>query len=358
MLFVETVGPDPELVAPCARFHKLAELPNITILRIQFPNWRWPDGEFVDRERCRLVKEALQGPLAGQFENPVQWFYDPMAVTSFAGQLGEIATVYDCMDELAQFRFAPPEIRKREQELLARADVVFTGGRGLYESKRKSHSNCHFYGCGVDVTHFGRARLTETVVPAELAALSKPVLGYIGVIDERMDYELIARLADAEPSWSVVMVGPVCKVDDSVLPRRPNLHWLGRREYSELPGCAKGFDVCLMPFALNEATEFINPTKTLEYMATGRMIVSTAVPDVVSNFSSVVKIGRNPDQFISLCREASECPDWGRIERGMEMAAANTWDRIVGELEERIQDVLLSGAGGNCNRSEVVHGGF
>ena len=171
-----------------------------------------------------------------------------------------------------------------------RADVVFTGGHKLFEAKSQLHDNCHFYGCGVDGEHFGQARAAGTAVPADLAAMPKPVLGYFGVVDERMDYDLVARLADANPNWSVVMVGPVLKVDPSALPRRPNLHWLGQRAYADLPAFCKGFDLCLMPFALNEATEFINPTKALEYMATGRMIVSTAVPDVVRNFGSVVKI--------------------------------------------------------------------
>ena len=146
MLFVETLAPDPELVTVCARTQSLPDFPNITVLRVQLPSWRWADGDFVDQERRRVVLEAIHGPLAGHFERPVQWFYDPMAVTAFAGHLSEIATVYDCMDELAQFRFAPPEIRRRERQLLAKADVVFTGGRRLFELKRQQNPNCHFFG--------------------------------------------------------------------------------------------------------------------------------------------------------------------------------------------------------------------
>jgi glycosyltransferase involved in cell wall biosynthesis len=270
----------------------------------------------------------------------VQWFYDPMAVTAFAGKIGEIATVYDCMDELSQFRFAPPEIKERERELLKRADVVFTGGNRLFQAKSKVHPNCHFYGCGVDVEHFSRARQEATGIPADLAALRKPVLGYFGVIDERIDYDLLARLADANPEWSVAMVGPVTKVEESRLPQRANLHWMGRREYQDLPAYAKGFDVCLMPFALNEATEFINPTKSLEYMATGKPIVSTAVPDVVTNFSTVVKIAAEADEFVRLCGDAITHPDKVALERGLVMAASQTWDVIVARLEGHIRDVL------------------
>src|SRR5579859_1735716 len=201
ILFVETVGPDPELAAPLARFRQVPEFPNVTILRMQFPKWRWDDGDYVDSERRRLVQEFVEGP-GKDFVNPIQWFYDPMAVPAFAGQMGEVLTVYDCMDELSKFRGAPQQIVERELELLERADIVFTGGRKLFESKSQFHDNCHFYGCGVDVEHFGKARSAQTTVPPEVAKLPQPVLGYFGVIDERMDYDLVAHLADTRPHWS------------------------------------------------------------------------------------------------------------------------------------------------------------
>src|SRR5438105_230638 len=341
ILFVETRAPDPNLITPLARWETIEALPNLTLLRLQFPSWRWEQASYVDLERRRLVQEALRGPLAGKFEKPVQWFYDPMAVTAFAGHLGEIATVYDCMDELSKFRGAPAELADREATLLDLADVVFTGGRKLYESKSQYHSNCHFHGCGVDVNHFGRARHSETVVPPDLSHIPKPVLGYFGVVDERLDYELIAKLADANPRWSVVMIGPVIKVEERSLPRRRNLHWLGGRDYSQLPSYCKGFSLCLMPFALNAATEFINPTKALEYMATGKMIVSSAVPDVVRNFGEVVKIAADHEQFISLCKQALDRPDRAAVESGLNLAAENTWESIVDQLENHIREVLV-----------------
>jgi hypothetical protein len=341
VLFVETIAPAPDLAWPMARYRTAQNFPNVTILTLQFPTWHWSNGKFVDDERRRIVQEFIAGPGAGQFEDAVQWFYDPMAVPAFAGHIGEVLTVYDCMDELSKFRCAPPEIIQRETDLLSRADVVFTGGRKLFEAKSQHNDNCHFYGCGVDCEHFGKARAKETRVAADLAGISKPVLGYFGVVDERMDYELIARLADANSEWSVVMIGPTMKVDEAMLPKRPNLHWLGQRSYMELPAYCKGFDVCLMPFALNESTEFINPTKALEYMATARMIVSSAVPDVVRNFGPVVKIARDQDEFISLCRGAVEGPEHDRIENGLKMASENTWERIVGKMEEHIEEALL-----------------
>jgi glycosyltransferase involved in cell wall biosynthesis len=342
ILFVEVIAPAADLATPTARFRGPENFPNVTILTLQFPAARWNDGEYVDAERRRMVQEFITGPVAGQFDNAVQWFYDPMAVPAFAGKMDEILTVYDCMDELSKFKCAPPEIIERERQLLGRADVVFTGGRKLFEAKSQHNDNCHFYGCGVDCEHFGKAREERTEVPAELRGMQKPVLGYFGVVDERMDYELIARLADANPKWSVVMIGPVLKVDEAVLPKRPNLHWLGQRSYSDLPAYCKGFDVCLMPFALNESTEFINPTKALEYMATGRMIVSTAVPDVVRNFGSVVKIAKNQKEFISLCQRAVEKPEQDAIERGLQMASENTWEKIVARMERHIEDAMTA----------------
>jgi glycosyltransferase involved in cell wall biosynthesis len=340
VLFVETIAPAPELAAPFAQFRSLEEYPNITVLRIQFPQWRWDDGDYVDLERRRLVQDFIASPSGKAFRNPVQWFYDPMAVPAFAGQMNEVLTVYDCMDELSKFRGAPSGIVERELELLARADVVFTGGRRLFESKSQFHDNCHFYGCGVDVEHFGKARLAQTTVPGELASLPQPVLGYFGVIDERMDYELVAALAESKPNWSIVMVGPVTKVDANQLPRRANLHWLGQKTYAELPAICKGFDLCLMPFALNESTEYINPTKALEYMATGRQIISTAVADVVHNFGSVVKIARSRQEFVGLCEHALDQPDAEAIARGLKMAQQNSWDSIVKQLEGHMLEAL------------------
>ena len=183
-----------------------------------------------------------------------------------------------------------------------------------------------------------KAREAETKIPDDIASLRKPVLGYFGVIDERMDYELLIKLAGANPDWSIAMVGPHVKVDR--LPQRPNIHWLGQKNYADLPAYCKAFDVCMMPFALNEATEFINPTKALEYMATGKPIVSSAVADVVTNFGSVVNIARTHEQFISLCRLAVNSRDNGRIDTGLKQASENSWDSIVAQLENHVATAL------------------
>ena len=293
-----------------------------------------------------LLQDALESHplLSGRFDAPVQWFYSPMTAPAFLGQFGARAVVYDCMDELANFRFAPPDIGQREKRLLAAADVVFTGGYQLFESKSRHHRNVHFYGCGVDVAHFGTARLPSTRVPPAVASLPRPVFGYFGVIDERLDYDLIAALADRFPEASVVMAGPLAKVERHQLPERPNIHWLGQREYEELPALVKGFDVCLMPFALNEATRYINPTKTLEYMAAAKPIVSTAVPDVVRNFTPIVEVARSQHTFVDAVERAWRRPDRGLIDLGLERARCASWESIVASMERDIVFTLQAPA--------------
>lgn len=293
-----------------------------------------------------LVQAAISpgGELKGLFRNPVQWFYSPFTAPAMLGAFNEVAVVYDCMDELSQFRFAHPDLARRERLLLANADVVFTGGYKLYESKRRYHHNVHFFGCGVDARHFGKARAAQTPVPDDVASLPQPVLGYFGVIDERIDYDLIASLAEAMPDASIVMVGPVVKVDPASLPQAPNIRWLGQRDYEDLPGYLKGFNVCLMPFALNEATEFINPTKTLEYMAAAKPIISTAVPDVVRNFSPVVRIARSAGEFAALSGQAAVNPDQALIAQGLEKASASSWESIVANMSRLISAVSEAAA--------------
>ena len=300
------------------------------------------DADAVCTMLLPLLREAIATHplLAGRFERVVQWFYSPMWAPAMMDRLDELAVVYDCMDELANFRFAPKDIGAREARLLERADLVFTGGYQLYEAKSQRHSNVHFFGCGVDLEHFEQARLPQTVVPQAVASLPGPVLGYFGVIDERLDYVLIDSLARAFSRGSVVMAGPLAKVEQSALPQHANLHWLGQQPYAALPALVKGFDVCLMPFALNEATRYINPTKTLEYMAAGKPVVSTAVADVVRNFGDVVRIASGMDSFVEEVLEAASLPDPARIAAGLERARGATWDAIVGSMRNHLLEAV------------------
>jgi glycosyltransferase involved in cell wall biosynthesis len=341
VLFVESPDFQDDLANTRLDLREVNDFPKINVLQTILPAGRRSDTAWIDKERRRVVRSVLNGPLGQSFSSIVQWFYDPMAVTAFAGQLDEELIIYDCMDELSLFRGAPPELIRRERELLAVADVVFAGGPKIWQAKRDLNANCFCYGCGVDAQHFARASEPELHVPHDITGLPRPVFGYIGVVDERIDYELLAHLANSTKG-SVVMVGPSTKVDPASFPRRENLHWLGGRDYSELPRYAKGFDVCLMPFAMNEATRFINPTKALEYMATGRPIVSTPVEDVVTQFGDAIIIAKNVPAFTNACERAAAHPESRRIERGLALARRNSWESIVACLGQHIEEALRS----------------
>lgn len=318
--------------------------PHANVIRV-VPHVHGTRGSNYDRS-TEMARDYLLEELANSFRlsklfrHPVLWFYTPMPSPIMLGEFDEVGVVYDCMDELAQFKDAPADTRNREQFLLSRADVVFTGGQNLYQAKSKVHSNVHFFGCGVDINHFGKASLQETEVADELKNYSSPIAGYFGVIDERLDYQLIAKLAKTKPDWTFVMVGPVVKVNPDSLPQAPNLKWLGQRDYKDLPRYLKAFDVCLMPFALNEATQYINPTKTLEYMAARKPILSTAVPDVVKNFTPIVQVAYTQDEFVEKL-EATRQLGADALQAGLTMASGSSWKSIVHNMERLVRQAIF-----------------
>ena len=287
-------------------------------------------GEARDRAQRILLDELLR---AHTIDHYGAWYYSPMAL-DYSRHLRPAATIYDCMDELTGFLGAPPALRERERELLARADLVFTGGHSLYEAKRPLHPAVHPFPSSIDVAHFARARAPQPD-PADQAELPRPRLGYFGVIDERLDRDLLDAVAAARPDWQFVMVGPVVKIDPRDLPRRPNIRWLGHKPYAELPRYIAGWDVAIMPFARNDATRFISPTKTPEYLAAGRPVVSTSIRDVVRPYGlmGLVAIADTPDEFIV----AAECElhrrhrrRWlGEVDAFLARSSwDSTWDRM------------------------------
>ena len=270
-----------------------------------------PEG-LDDAETQQALRALLDDFLAGESQPFIRWYYTPMMLP-FSRHIDAVATVYDCMDELANFRFAPPQLLELERELIASSDVVFTGGYSLYEAKKDRHPNVHPFPSSVDRAHFAQARAMDAA-PDDQASLPRPRFGFYGVIDERMDLELIAALADAHPEWSIVMVGPVVKIDPADLPHRANIHYLGGKKYEELPVYLGGWDVALMPFAINESTRFISPTKTPEYLAGGRPVVSTPITDVIRHYGDLdaVIIADGTEAFIKGCEKAlalSQGPD-------------------------------------------------
>ncbi|MDQ6627543.1 MAG: glycosyltransferase, partial [Pseudomonadota bacterium] len=277
----------------------------------------------------------------------IVWFYTPMALP-LLGDLEPRAVVYDCMDELAAFKNAPRQMRQRETALLKSADLVLTGGPRLYEAKRHSNRNVLCLPSAVDAAHYAAKRATaDTSAMQRAAALQdhvpRPRLGFFGVIDERIDLQLVASVADAEPSWQIVMVGPVVKIDAAGLPHRPNLHWLGQQPYELLPQLVAGWDLCLMPFALNESTAFISPTKTLEYMAAGKPVVSTPVHDVKVLFSDVVAIAETCEAFVGACRAALAETTLRSADRKLRMQQCvrrYSWDETAATVSAALEAAL------------------
>ena len=273
----------------------------------------------------------------------VLWYYTPMAL-GFSEGLSPSAVVYDCMDELSLFRGAPPALLERERELLKRADLVFTGGQSLYEAKRERHPSVHAFPSSIEVQHFGRAR-ASLPEPGDQAAIPGPRLGYFGVIDERIDLDLVAAVADARSDWQIVMVGPVVKIDPATLPRRSNLHYPGMKAYDELPAYLAGWDVALMPFARNESTRFISPTKTPEYLAGGKPVVSTTIRDVVRPYGEMdlVAIADDPAGFVAAVERSlarfgeggSEREEW--LRRVDEHLARGSWSRTWQQMSDLIE---------------------
>lgn len=261
------------------------------------------------------------------------WYYTPCAV-NFSLHREPDLCVYDCMDELTNFKGASPELAACERRLFALADLVFTGGRALYEAKRSRHPNVHLFPSSVDKEHFAKARGGALQIPADQAGILHPLIGFFGVIDERFDIDLVSDLADRRPDWHFILVGPVVKIDEATLPRRPNLHWLGCKDYQELPNYLAHWDAGFMPFAINAATRFISPTKTPEFLAAGLPVVSTPIRDVVRDWgdAGLVEIKSDAGGFVeSLSRVLSEPRrDWlTAVDRRLARLSWNeTWRRM------------------------------
>ncbi|MBW4655911.1 MAG: UDP-galactopyranose mutase [Kaiparowitsia implicata GSE-PSE-MK54-09C] len=272
---------------------------------------------------------------------PLLWFYSPL-MYEFARHVDAAAVVYDCMDELANFRFAPPNLREVEAELMERADLVLAGGSSLFDSRKGKHDNIHLFPSGVEIEHFARAR--SAVEPAsDMAALPGKKLGFYGVIDERIDLPLLATLARSHSEWSIVMVGPLAKLSPHELPQAPNLHFMGPRPYSELPACLAAWDVALMPFAINDATRFISPTKTPEYLAAGLPVVSTPIVDVVATYGDsegAVRIADTPEAFVAACEAALSADPAAFLPQIDLRLAAMSWDETFRRINALVDQAL------------------
>lgn len=293
--------------------------------------------ENVEEIQRKLIDRLF---LEKNIDDFIAWYYTPMAL-AFAAHLQPTATIYDCMDELSGFKFAPPELIENEAKLFERADLVFTGGQSLYEAKKSRHKSVHAFPSSIDAEHFKKARnIIEE--PKDQKSIPHPRLGYCGVIDERMDIELLAEIAELRPSWQFVMIGPVVKISDEDLPRRENIHYLGGKDYQDLPNYLAGWDVALMPFALNESTKFISPTKTPEYLAAGKPVVSTPIQDVVRPYGerNLVEIAATAQEFIAACEKVLQEDGEKRTARADEFLAQMSWDQTWSQMAQMIDEVV------------------
>ena len=302
-----------------------------------------PAAQIGTREAEAAQRRLLNRYLTIAGVEPVLWYYTPMSL-SFTDHLDAPLIVYDCMDELSAFRGAPPELVEREKRLMKRADLVFTGGYSLYESKRRHHTNAHPFPSSVDIDHFRAAR-SIVQDPPDMADIPHPRLGFYGVIDERLDIELVDKIAEARPDWHIVLVGPVVKIDPRSLPQRANVHYPGPKVYDELPHYLGSWDVALMPFAINESTRYISPTKTPEYMAGDRPVVSTPIRDVVRSYgnSSIVRIASDADDFIEAIQASlhdmtlPQAVAAAADRELRDMSWDNTWQQMNNLMDEALE---------------------
>jgi UDP-galactopyranose mutase len=321
-------------------FLQVRESENANNVRIIVPHL--PQG-MPGEAREAALKRLLDAHLASLHGPLIAWYYTPMMLP-FSKHITPDVTVYDAMDELSKFKFAPEHLLDLEQELIDRADIVFTGGSSLFEAKKDRHDNVHCFPSSVDRAHFCKARAHQ-FDPADQEDLPKPRLGFYGVIDERFDTDLLAKAAEMRPDWSFVMVGPVVKISEEDLPKRHNIHYLGGKTYDQLPAYLSGWDVALMPFAMNESTQFISPTKTPEYLAGGKPVVSTPIKDVVRHYGEIegVKIASTPEEFVGACEQALELsrnPESGWLAEADLMLSASSWDTTQARMAGLIADVL------------------
>jgi UDP-galactopyranose mutase len=304
--------------------------PNISVIRPHFFH-----GEDAIEGQKRLLDGLVSERGLKRFD---RWYYTPMAL-SFSAHLSADVTIYDCMDELSAFLNAPPELLVRERELFSAADVIFTGGRSIYEAKRNRHPNVHAFPSSIDAAHFAQAREIGAE-PDDQAGIPHPRAGFFGVIDERFDIDLVRVVAARRPDLHLVLIGPTVKIDPATLPQAHNLHYLGMKSYEELPRYLAGWDAAMLPFAINESTRFISPTKTPEYLAAGKRVVSTPVRDVVYDYAEqgLVEIASSPEEFAAALDRAvasREDAAWSaKVERKL---SSTSWDRTWAGMDEKIE---------------------
>ncbi len=298
----------------------------------------------TEKEVIKAQKKMIDNLISAmEIETFFSWYYTPMALP-FTKHLKPSLLVYDCMDELSAFKFAPPILKETEKLLLKKADIVFTGGYSIYEAKKNQHQNIYPFPSSIDKEHFSNAR-SITKDPIDQADIPHPRFGFYGVIDERFDIEMISYAAEARPDWQFVLIGPIVKIDLATLPRLDNIHYLGAKSYNELPQYLSGWDVAIIPFALNESTKYISPTKTPEYLAAGKPVISAPIKDVVSPYADnkLVHIAADGKAFVKhgdLILKKKNSKAW--LTKVDAFLDGNSWDRTWSGMVKHIETKIES----------------
>ncbi|RYZ31155.1 MAG: glycosyltransferase family 1 protein [Chitinophagaceae bacterium] len=295
-------------------------------------------GEEVHKRLQKMISSLI---LQMQVKRYYSWYYTPMALP-FTNHLNPELVIYDCMDELSAFKFAPVELLQYEKDLFTKADIVFTGGHSIFENKKNAHHNIYSFPSSIDKHHFGKARKMKTE-PEDQKHIPHPRFGFFGVIDERFDIEMIDAVAKAKPDWHFVLLGPVVKIDPATLPNYDNIHYLGGKKYDELPSYIAGWDIAMIPFAMNESTRFISPTKTPEYLAAGKPVISTPIRDVVSPYGNngLVHIVFNADEFITAAEGELAKKRKSAWQRKVDdFLSGNSWDRTWSQMVRNIEQTI------------------
>jgi len=303
------------------------------------PNLREEDEENILQGQRRMLEKLIS---LMDIRSHISWYYSPLALR-YSDHLQPLVTIYDCMDELSAFKFAHPALKQMEKELLNKADVVFCGGNNLYNAKKSQHKNIYAFPSSIDKKHFGTARHIRQE-PADQASIPSPRFGFYGVIDERFDIELIDAVAKVKPHWHFVLLGPVVKIDPASLPKYDNIHYPGGKKYDELPNYIAAWDVALVPFAMNESTRFISPTKTPEYLAAGKPVISTPIRDVVRPYgeNKLVHIVHNAEEFIKAAeKELNKKRKTAWLKKVDDFLLYNSWDRTWGQMVRHIEDAYV-----------------
>ncbi len=331
-IFVEEAIVDPKYKAPHAKL--IVQSNNLWVYKSFFPR-KYSSKKFAEILAKNLRKLKFS-------PRPITWYYSA-AYVDLDLYIPSSLVIYDCMDELSAFNGAPKELINQEKKLLNIADVVFTGGKSLFEAKKKFNNQTFCFPSSVEAKHFEKALYMTTKLPKPIKNIPHPIVGYYGVIDERINYDLLEKIAKTNPHISFVMIGPTAKIDPHQLPQVANLYFLGQQPYQDLPGYLKAFDIAMMPFAINSATKFISPTKTLEYMAADKPIISTPIFDVKRDYSHVVQIIENSKQFSKSIEYFLNEKKADRNKRSIaqrKIIESTSWDKTAKSMQEIFLQVL------------------